>query len=68
MLLAIAAAAFAVAYIPGVLTFLHLVGTGNGPRTLEAMGAQEQKSLLAAPDFQGAVDLILKDPIRSEGS
>jgi len=43
-----------------------LVGTGNGTRTLEAMETNEQESLLATPDFKGAVDLILKDPIQPE--
>ena len=43
-----------------------LVGTGNGANTFEAMGADEQESLLNAPDFQGAADLILEDPLPPE--
>jgi len=43
-----------------------LVGTGNGARTLEAMGTDQRKPLSAAPDFQGVVDLILEDPPQPE--
>jgi hypothetical protein len=30
------------------------------------MGAHERQTLLAASDFQGAVDLILEDPTQPE--
>ena len=43
-----------------------LVGTGKGAQTLERLHQDAQTPPLAAPDFQGAVDLILKDPIRLE--
>ena len=43
-----------------------LVGTGNGAQTLEAMEVHERKPLLAAPDFQGVVELILEDPTQPE--
>ena len=40
-----------------------LVGTGNGAETHEASEAGGQESGLQAPDFLGAVDLILKDQV-----
>ena len=40
-----------------------LVGTGNGAETHEASEADGQESGLQAPDFLGAVDLILKDQV-----
>lgn len=43
-----------------------LVGTGNGARTFEAMETDERESLLNAPDFPGAADLILAGPVSPE--